>query len=305
MATLDNAENFISLRDFYLSHLDELFGSPNFRKKILNYSKFSKEIPGSTNERDLFEKIFTVYIEEAELTLSLLERRRLTSGDALLEVGGGVGLAYGFLKSRGFDIYAIEPSKSGHGGYYETALEMFTILNIDASHWYPLSVTECVKLNKKFDIIFSNYVLEHIQDLRSAFVSMKGVLSQGGIMIHHTVNYTVPYEPHFRIILFPFFPRLTSFLKPALKKSPRWHGLNFITARTVKSICRSCDLDIEFERGILIKTLERLDDNPEFSMRQGHFLALYHLLRRVRFLKLLNLIRRNILIANKIINKIS
>ncbi|MBW1859142.1 MAG: methyltransferase domain-containing protein, partial [Deltaproteobacteria bacterium] len=144
-------------------------------------------------------------------------------------------------------------------------------LGIDSSHWYPFFAEECGKINTTFDIVFSYGVLEHVRDLRQTLLGLKSVLKPGGKMIHWTVNYLIPYEPHFKMLLFPFSPKTTSFFKPSLKHSPLWGGLNFVTARKLRRACKSCALDIKFERGVVLESFQRLRE-AGFARRQRYFL---------------------------------
>jgi 2-polyprenyl-3-methyl-5-hydroxy-6-metoxy-1,4-benzoquinol methylase len=230
------------------------------------------------------------YLEEAELTVSLIKNANITKKCTLLEIGGGLGFAYGFLKKLGFNIYAIEPSISGFSEHYKTALTMFNILKIDHSTWYPFTATECQKLGKQFDIIFSNNVLEHIPNLKATFLSLRYILKSDGVMIHNTVNYFIPYEPHFNILLVPFFPKFTTLLKPALKTSPLWRELNFITTKSLKSLCKICKLNITFRKGILLETFLRFGSNIEFAERQRYFFYAYLFLKWSNLIKILNFI---------------
>jgi len=277
-----------NLRDFYLKDLDRLFEDAGFRKTFLSYNKLFR-IPPKGNDRELFRELFLVYLEEAEFALSILRKLEFSKKDVILEMGGGLGFVYGFLKSQGLDVYSIEPSQSGYAGYYKTAVQMFKILGIDSSHWYPFFAEECGKINRTFDIIFSYGVLEHVRDLRQTLLGLKSVLKTSGTMIHWTVNYLIPYEPHFKMFLLPFSPKTTSFLKPILKHSPLWGGLNFVTAGKLKRACKSCGLDITFKRGVVLESFERLRE-AGFARRQRYFLPLYYFLERTGLINALNLI---------------
>jgi SAM-dependent methyltransferase len=276
------------LKGFYLKHLDRLFEDAGFRNALLSYNKLF-EIPLQGNDRELFGQLFSAYLDEAEFALSILGKLEYSTDDVILEMGGGLGFAYGFLKSRGLDVYSIEPSQSGYAGYYDTALQMFRLLGIDSSHWYPFFAEECRKMNQTFDIIFSYGVLEHVRDLRQTLLGLKSVLKPGGKMVHWTVNYLIPYEPHFKMVLFPFSPITTRFFKPSLKDSPLWEGLNFVTARTLKRACRACGLHVTFKRGVMLESFQRLRE-PGFARRQRHFLPFYFFLKRTGLINALNLI---------------
>jgi len=275
----------ISLTDFYLLHSDKLYGDPLFKKQIIGHQRFLK-FDNILSERAVFDKILIQFLEEAELTLSLINDLDLTGKD-VLEIGGGLGFVYGYLQKAGINIYGIEPSDSGFDGYFNAAMQLFKIIDVDESHFYPFSAKECIKLNKQFDIIFSNNVLEHIPELDESFSAMKSVLDPYGLMVHNTVNYLIPYEPHFKMMLFPFYPKLTVLFKPSLRSSSLWNGLNFITTGKLKRICKIKNLSIEFKKDALYNTLLRLENDPMFAQRQKYFIPLYRVLKFTGLMKIL------------------
>lgn len=270
-----------SLTGFYLSRLEELYASPVVREHILRYQQY-RRYPDTVRGMDLFRNILVHYLEESESMLSLLDDLRIEKSSALLEIGAGLGFIYGFLKSRGFNIHAIEPSLSTFDWYYHGAIEIFKILGLDASSYHPIAADECAALHAQFDIIFSTNVVEHIPmpKLKDTFLCLKKILKPGGIMIHRTVNYTIPYEPHFKILLVPFFPRATVLFKPALRRSPLWAGLNFITTGKIKKLGTLCDLRVEFKKGIFSRTVLRLGTDREFAARHKGLVPLYRFLER-------------------------
>jgi 2-polyprenyl-3-methyl-5-hydroxy-6-metoxy-1,4-benzoquinol methylase len=276
----------VSLRGYFSSKTDLLYRSSRFRSRILRQidlpeNRAYTHLP----ERQIFEKIFLHHVEEAELSLSLLTRASFRLDHTILEIGGGIGLLYAFLKTSNYQIHALEPSESGFAGYYESALDLFTSLGIDGDTWYPYRADEAGRIGQKFDIIFSNNVFEHIPDLKPTLLTLKNILQPNGLMIHNTVNYLVPYEPHFKILLVPFYPRATSWFKTSLKASPLWNGLNFITTGRLEQLCAACGLRIDFERDVMSQAFLRLDTDPEFASRQGGFRPI------LRFLKLCGLLK--------------
>ena len=160
-------------------------------------------------------------------------------------------------------------------------------MGVDGSRWLPLKAEEATRTGNHFDVIFSNNVLEHIHDLDGTFRALREVLKPDGSMIHNTVNYTVPYEPHFRTPLVPLFPRMTEWFKPSLRHSEFWKGLNFVTTGRIRRLCRSLGLAVSFDHEILRCTLIRLDTDPEFARRQSLFLPVYRFLKLTRGIELM------------------
>ncbi len=231
-----------------------------------------------------FKKIFAHYLEEAEFTLSLIKDEHPTKNTILLEVGAGLGLVYGYLKKCGYTIYGIEPSHSGFDENYQIALELFKTIGISASTYHNLSAVHISNIHEQFDLIFSNNVLEHIPQLEESLAALKNALKENGTMVHNTVNYLIPYDPHFKILLVPFFPKYTTLFKPSLKTSSLWNCLNFITVKKLKTICKKNNLMIHFKKDSLIKALMRLDTDPGFAHQQHYFIPLYRILKVTKLL---------------------
>ena len=113
------------LREFYLSYAGKLYNNATFREEILRYNTYLPKTYYNLNQKRLFKEILMHYLEEAELTLSLIKDQKIDKKKSLLEVGGGIGFVYGFLKHHGFNISSIEPSSSDFKGYYQAGVEMF------------------------------------------------------------------------------------------------------------------------------------------------------------------------------------
>ncbi len=285
-------EQYLGISDFYRSRIADLYQNSLFRKQVCAVQILEEDVfrerRDVLDEKEVFNKIFFALLEEAKLTLSIIRDHGLSKQDALLEVGGGIGLVYGFLKHQGYDIWGIEPSDSGFGGYYPAATELFQVIGVDDSHFQPLLAKDVAKLNHQFDLIFSNNVLEHVSDLTETISCLSDALKPRGAMVHNTVNYFIPYEPHFKIPLVPLFPRWTAFFKPHLRASSLWQGLHFITARELKRVCKARHLNIAFSNGVLRQAFERLERDPGFAERQKHFVAIYNIWKSTGLIPLLD-----------------
>src|SRR3989344_8009713 len=109
------------LKEFYDSNMNKLFSNKKLRNLVLN-NKSIFNFEHSDDDFSSFKTIMDLHIEEAVLTLSLLDRYKLSKKIDLLEIGGGMGLVYAYLKKSGFNIYSIEPSQSGFDLYYNIAI---------------------------------------------------------------------------------------------------------------------------------------------------------------------------------------
>ena len=272
------------INNFYIKLLPDLYKDSDFVRLLLPYAPLLKVKPNNS-EKETFNQIFMALVQEAEVSLSLIEDL-LDKKLSVLEVGGGIGLCYGYLKSQGYNITSIEPSSQGYDSSYKIAQKLFKILKISSECWYPYTALEVGKLEKNFDIIFSNNVMEHIKEIDKNFSALSKVLKHNGVMIHNTVNYHVPYEPHLGIVLLPFFPSLTYLLNQKLKQSILWNDLNFITASKIYSLCRDNNLKVKFDKNVLFKTINRLDSDKHFATRHPSLVPIFWLFKTFHVIEL-------------------
>jgi SAM-dependent methyltransferase len=205
---------------------------------------------------------------EIAIGLDILRGHELI-GKRILEVGAGAGLLSILLRRRGYDVTALDPSRGGyeaHAGLGPAIRKWFRANDL------PFLSIGAAELNRsshgEFDLIFSVNVLEHIPDLREAFHAMASVLSTSGRMVHLCPNYTIPYEPHFRLPLVPFVPSALALLRPDLRHNDLWRSLNFVTYRDILRYAHECNLTIEFKPGMMLRAFERLRVDSIFRGRQ-------------------------------------
>jgi SAM-dependent methyltransferase len=139
-----------------------------------------------------------------------------------------------------------------------------------------------------FDLVFSNNVLEHVDDVDRTMGALSEVLRPSGVMVHNCPNYHVPYEPHFGVPLLPGWPAETARLLPAsVTSTGLWRSLNFVTARQVRRVAARHGATVDFERGVLADAFDRFGE-PEFARRHrvlarlaGPLRAITPLVRRI------------------------
>ncbi|GLS32775.1 hypothetical protein GCM10007937_44850 [Mesorhizobium albiziae] len=143
--------------------------------------------------------------------------------------------------------------------------------------------------NGRFDIIFSANVLEHVSDLEAVVGALARVLSADGVMVHTCPNYTVPYEPHYRMPLLPFAPAATPWAR-GRKAEDLWRSFNFVTAGELERLMQRAGLKPVFAKGIMAQAFERVLLDQGFAGRHSPAMASV-----AKFLKAtggLNLLRR-------------
>ncbi len=220
------------------------------------------------------QALFDTFANESLVTLNLI-LADLDAKHRLLEVGAGLCLTSLFLKQQGFSITALEPALGGFGIFDH-------VKNAILEHFSHLKLTVMTEpaeqLNPsqhgQFDLIFSNYVIEHIPEWRLALKKMALVLTPEGKMLHSCPNYSIPYEPHYGTLVFRHFPIFSQrFFLPKDCDLGIWHSLNFITLREIRSFCISEELSYTFKKQLLYLAFKRVGDDPIFEQRHKGFAA--------------------------------
>jgi len=211
------------------------------------------------------------YLGEVRIGLDLIAPF-LRPGQRILEIGSGIGALGHFLAGQGLDICGIEPAGSGFDLMDRLARH---VDEVAGGSGFRVDDREAKDLNPdvdgQFDLIFSVHVLEHIDDLEAAFFAMNSVLKPGGRMVHLCPNYRFPYDPHFGVPL-PFWsPGLTKNLnaRRISRHKAVWDSLNFIGAGRLKKLARQHTLSVDFHRGVMADTFQRLNDDPVFLSRHS------------------------------------
>jgi len=242
-------------------------------------------------QRDAGEitQLLETFRNEASATFTLVAPH-LRSEIRLLEVGAGLCLFSLFLRREGYDITALEPAMGGYS-LFDTLRRLILDLHDDIE----LSMLTCPagELNAaehgKFDLVFSNNVIEHIPDWQGAFSAMLAVLGEEGRMLHACPNYSVPYEPHYGVPVLRRLPRLSRrFFLPREADAEIWDSLNFICHRQVRNFARKHGYVVSFQSGLIYQALARMQSDPLFRERhQGLVAGLADMLAKTGLLKLL------------------
>jgi len=214
------------------------------------------------------------YVNETRVSFDMI-RQHISTQQRILEVGAGLCLLSLFLKREGYNIVALEPALGGHELFEQARRAILA----HYSH-IPLRMLDCpaerldAAVHGRFDVIFSNNVIEHIPDWQAALDAMSGVLDEHGYMLHSCPNYNVPYEPHYGVPVLHRVPNLSRrwFLASDADQGI-WNSLNFITYYQLQSYCRAHGLCCSFEKGLLYKAVKRIDEDPLFRERHRGVVA--------------------------------
>jgi SAM-dependent methyltransferase len=225
---------------------------------------------------------------DAVYTLSILE---LPPKDCeILEVGAGTGVLGAYLYSKGWGITMLEPARIGFESHVHLFKRVALALGFPVERLLLCRVEDLSSHEGEyFDMIFSNNVLEHVDDVDECLTRMHSILRHNGRMVHNCPNYQVPYEPHFGVPLLLGAPAMTKYFLPRrIRESGLWKSLNFITARQVCGVAATCGARVEFQTGVFYDALSRLEDDPEYARRHQ---IIHKITRAVSYLGLLKVFK--------------
>ena len=224
--------------------------------------------------------LYDIYAAEALFGRRYIDHdiNRLSHRARVLEVGAGSLLLSCQLVREGYQVTALEPIGSGFTHFDQMRQIVLSkarstgccpeILNLPA---------EAFDANACFDYAFSVNVMEHVDDVGRVLENVGKSLTPGAIYRFTCPNYLFPYEPHFNMPTL-FSKRLTEkFFKSRIlgdqtipDPSGTWDSLNWINIVQVSSHIRRLPwLAVEFNRKMLVSSLERVAIDPNFASRRS------------------------------------
>ena len=189
----------------------------------------------------------------------------------VLEIGCGIGLLLAFLKEKYPNIttHGVEPYKAGFDRLKATKKILPKNINITYKNF------EDFKPKKKYDIIYSVNVFEHLLNWKLYLDKTKEWLKPNGVSIILCPNYSFPYESHFKIpilfnkkITYALFKNKINHFEKENKSHGLWNSLNFIRMRDIQNYCLKNDLKFKYCNKIFHDIINRLDNDRDFRNRQ-------------------------------------
>ena len=191
----------------------------------------------------------------------------------VLEIGCGSCLLLALLstKYKNISFDGVDPNIEG--------FSIFNNIKKKLISEYKLQIHQKInskKLDKKkFDLIFSIDVLEHVKNVDQMFFLIKNKLSNKGKFIVICPNYNFFYEPHFNIpiilnkdITYKFFRKKILNDEKNNLSSGLWKSLNFITPKKLQRITEKHSMDIKFKSELSIDLIMRVYNDKSFKTRK-------------------------------------
>jgi ubiquinone/menaquinone biosynthesis C-methylase UbiE len=164
-------------------------------------------------------------------------------GKKLLEVGSGYGTNLAvFIKDFGVDGYGIEPDGEGFGRSFTSSRELFAANGLDPERIVAATGEALPFPEATFDLVYSSYVLEHVQDPVQVLKEAVRVTKPGGTLLFELPNHLSYFEGHYFVpqppLVFNFLPFWVRLLgrDPAFARTLRTEINPVWCRRTVRKI---------------------------------------------------------------------
>jgi ubiquinone/menaquinone biosynthesis C-methylase UbiE len=200
-------------------------------KSVLFFKVYEeyKNLWGNEDEKYLWEQV-NIWIDDdnnLDGVISFLESRFDLRGKRILDFGCGWGTDLIFCLKKGYDAFGIDIS-------WEKA--KFHTLRVQRKNYpkfwierFILSQGENLPFkSESFDLVYSNQVIEHVKDPEKCISEIFRVLKKDGILYIRAPDYKSSFfEPHYRVLWFPFLNKRTAKIYIRLLNKPI-AGLGFI-----------------------------------------------------------------------------
>ena len=201
---------------------------------------------------------------------------------SVLEIGCGSGILINELKLiyPNITFEGIEPFKGGHNKFKKY---FNTINKVDVIH----EKVEDLNINKKYDLIFSINVFEHVEDWEKYILKTSKLLNKSGKNVILCPNYDFPYESHY-IIPIILNKKITKFIfnsiikkKQKIKKLPpdHWESLNFVSKNQVNKFLIKMKFKYYFDKSINARIIIRLYKDRALISRHGYIVTIFKILK--------------------------
>ena len=209
----------------------------------------------------------------------------------VLEIGCGLGILLSCIKEKypNLNVEGIEPYKGGFGRLKiqkKILPSTIEINNLKFEKFIP---------KKKYDIIYSVNVFEHLSNWKLYLKKTNEWLNPEGLNIILCPNYSFPYESHFKIPIIINKKLTYSIFKKKIKKYEKenkslglWDSLNFIKMRKIKSYCLNNRLKFTYCNTVFDDVIKRIEQDQDFKKRQKFVGTCAKYLKKIGIIKLLN-----------------
>jgi len=167
----------------------------------------------------------------------------------------------------------LDPNESGFHNYKEISQKLEKENN---SFFINNATVENFNKEKKYDLIFSVNVFEHVKNHPEYINKTLKLLKKDGVNIIISPNYDFPYEPHFVLpliinkdITYSIFKYFINKHEAKTEEHGLWRGLNLNGKKKIEKILKDQNISYTFDYEIKDRILERVFKDKVFKTRQG------------------------------------
>lgn len=217
----------------------------SLKNKIINYYKsYYKDSLGIPNWEQLTNKQLDEDRDEVLRIEYLEDLLGKFKNKNILDIGCGTG---GFVIAsclQGANTFGIEPDQN--------ALEICKLKKneqkLSNCKFYEALAEKLPFKDKKFDVVHSLTVLEHVNNVEKSISEMVRVAKIGGLIYIKCPNYLSFYEGHYKIFWLPLFPKYFAKKYLKLRKRPVEFidSINYLTPGLITRIMKNNNLNYRF-----------------------------------------------------------
>jgi ubiquinone/menaquinone biosynthesis C-methylase UbiE len=262
-------------------------------KSVLFFKVYEeyKNLWGNEDEKYLWEQV-NIWIDDdnnLDGVISFLESRFDLRGKRILDFGCGWGTDLIFCLKKGYDTFGIDIS-------WEKA--KFHTLRVQRRNYpkfwierFILSQGENLPFkSESFDLVYSNQVIEHVKDPERCISEIFRVLKKDGILYIRAPDYKSSFfEPHYRVLWFPFLNKRIAKIYIGLlnKPSAGLEFINFIGTKELIKIMKKVGFskieDLNYELIFLDREKKLMKFFPKFNRKILRSLNyIYEFLRQIK-----------------------
>jgi ubiquinone/menaquinone biosynthesis C-methylase UbiE len=262
-------------------------------KSVLFFKVYEeyKNLWGNEDEKYLWEQV-NIWIDDdknLDGVISFLESRFDLKGKRILDFGCGWGTDLIFCLKKGYDAFGVDIS-------WEKA--KFHTLRVQRKNYpkfwierFILSQGENLPFkSESFDLVYSNQVIEHVKDPEKCISEIFRVLKKDGILYIRAPDYKSSFfEPHYRVLWFPFLNKRTAkiYIRLLNKPSAGLEFINFTRTKELMKIMKKVGFskieDLNYELIFLDREKKFMKFFPKFNRKILRALNyIYEFLRQIK-----------------------
>ncbi len=219
----------------------------DYRSNILERLKHKKVIKN-------FDNYFNAFVSSYFEIIPFIDKSK-----SILEVGCGSGMLINYLRKEGFKVDGVEIYQEGFSDFkiISDTLNVSNFIKItDINDFFP---------DKKYDVIFSYNVIEHIDDWEKTLNSLNIFLKKEGVIIFILPNYSFPIELHYMIPIilnkkytYTILKKYINIIEKNSNMIGRWKTLNFIKTNNIEKFYLKKGYEVKYDKEYLIRLISNL-----------------------------------------------